>query len=90
MQTQEDGRRKEAEKDGRQKEELAGSRRAKERVAKAGSRKEKAKVYGLLMKSWASGTSSSSSSRRHKKEHSIGRKMHGEAMKLGGNRALDP
>ena len=85
----EDGRRKAAERDGSQKEEMAGSRRAKERVAKAGSRKEKAKVYGLLMKSWASGTSSSSS-RRHKKEHSIGRKMHGEAMNLGGNRALDP
>ena len=84
----EDGRRKAEERDGSQKEEMAGSRRAKERVAKAGSRKEKAKVFGLSMKSWASGTSSSS--RRHKKEHSIGRKMHGEAMKLGGNRALDP
>ena len=84
----EDGRRKAEEKDGSQKEEMAGSRRAKERVAKVGSRKEKAKVYGLSMKSWASGTSSSS--KHHKKEHSIGRKMHGEAMSLGGNRALDP
>jgi hypothetical protein len=83
----EDGRRKAEERDGSQKEEMAGSRRAKERVAKAG-RREKAKVYGLSMRSWASGTSNSSS--RHKKEHSIGRKMHGEAMSLGGNRALDP
>ena len=82
----EDGRRKAEERDGSQKEEMAGSRRAKERVAKAG-RREKAKVCGLSMRSWASGTSSSSS---HKKEHSIGRKMHGEALSLGGNRALDP
>ena len=85
----EDGRRKAEEKDGSQKEEMAGSRRAKERAAKAGSRREKAKVFGLSMKSWASGTSSSSSSRHHKKEHSIGRKMHGEAMNLGGTRVLD-
>ena len=83
----EDGRRKAAARDGSQKEEMAGSRRAKERVAKAGSRKEKAKVYGLSMKSWPSGTSSSS--KHHKKEHSIGRKMPGEAMNLGGSRALD-
>ena len=83
----EDGRRKAEEKDGSQKEEMAGSRRAKERVAKAG-RREKAKVCGLSMRSWASGTNNSSS--RHKKERNIGRKMHGEAMSLGGNRAVGP
>ena len=83
----EDGRRKAAVRDGSQKEEMAGSRRAKGRAAKAGSRREKAKVFGLSMKSWASGTSSNS--KLHKKELSIGRKMHGEAMNLGGNRVLD-
>ena len=82
----EDGRRKAEERDGSQKEEMAGSRRAKERVAKAG-RREKAKVCGLSMRSWASGTNNSSS--RHKKERNIGRKMHGEAMNLGGSRVLD-
>ena len=85
----EDGRRKAA-RDGNQKEETAGSRKAKERVAKAGSKREKAKVYGLSMTSWASGTSSSNSNSRHRrKEHSLGRKMRGEAMKVGGIRALD-
>ena len=46
------GRRKEAEKDGRKKEEMAGNRRAKERVAKAGSRKAKAKVCVRSTTSW--------------------------------------
>ena len=55
---------KEAEKDGRQKEEMAGNKRAKERVAKAGSRRAKAKVCGRLMTSWARGTSSSSRRRK--------------------------
>ena len=79
---------KEAEKDGRQKEEMAGDKRAKERVAKAGSRSAKAEVYGRSMTSWAITTSSSS--RRRKDRNSGSRKMHGEAMKLGGNTALDP
>ena len=87
MQTQEDGSQK-AEKDGRQKAEMAGSRRAKEKVAKAGSKQAKAKVSGRLTTSWASGVSSSNIRRR--KDRSSGRrKTHGEAMKLGGNRASD-
>ena len=79
---------KEAEKDGRQKEEMAGNKRAKERAGNAGSRRAKAKVCDRLMTSWASG--SSSSSRRRKDRNSGGRKMHGEAMKLGGKTALYP
>ena len=87
MQTQEDGSQA-AEKDGRQKAEMAGNRRAKEQVAKAGSRRAKAKVYGRLTTSWASGISNINSRRR--KERSSGhRKTHGEAMNLGGNSALD-
>ena len=90
MQTQEDGSKK-AERDGRQKEEMVGNRMAKEKVAKAGSRRAKAKVYGRLMTSWASGTSSisSSSSRRRKDRNRGSRKRHGEAMKIGGKTALD-
>ena len=79
---------KEAEKDGSQKEEMAGNKRTKERVAKAGSRRAKAKVCGRLMTSWASGNSSSS--RRRKDRNSGSRKIHGGAMKIGGKTALDP
>ena len=79
---------KEVEKDGRQKEEMFGSKRAKERAAKAGSKKASAKVYGQSMTSWASTTSNSS--RRKKDLNSGRRKRHGEARKIGGKMALDP